>query len=127
VDEHTTSVDANLSASGRLRRRTLLCAMAGVLLLGGCGTTEPGSARIYFKTDAPFCGRMVIEKKIDGAVLGRDTVASGQLSSPYSVTPGQHVLGASAVFFSGPIPWADTTVNVSAGDSVTRVLPFYCS
>ena len=101
--------------------------MAGVLLLAGCGAAEPDSARIYFKTDAPFCGRLVIDKTIDGAVRARDTVASGQLSPPYTVTPGPHVIGAGAVFFSGTIPWPDTTVNVSAGDSVTRILPFYCS
>ena len=101
--------------------------MVGALLVAGCGTTGPDSARIYFKTDAPFCSRLIIDKKIDGAVRARDTVSSGQLSLPYSVTPGQHAIGASAIFPGGVIPWPDTTVTLSAGDTVTRVLPFYCS
>jgi hypothetical protein len=105
----------------------LRCAAVAALSLGGCRVVTPDSARIYFKTDAPFCGRLLIEKLIDGVVQARDTVSSGELSLPYFVAPGNHVLGARAVFFSGPIPWPDSAVTLEAGASVTRVLPFYCS
>ena len=113
--------------SKHLKQYLPVLALQCVLWIGACRSVTPDSARVYFKTDAPFCGRLVIEKLIDGVVLGRDTVSSDQTSIPYLVTPGTHVVGARAVFFSGPIPFPDTTVMLAAGASVTRVLPFYCS
>ena len=72
-------------------------------------------------------GYLTIEKVIDGAVVARDTMSNDRLSVAYTVTPGSHVVGASAVFLNNSIPFRDTTVTLEAGASLTRVLPFYCS
>ena len=109
---------------------TLLALPSGaiaLLALGGCRAVSPESAHIYYKTDAPFCGYLTIEKVIDGTVVARDTMSSGRLSAAYQVTPGSHVIGARVAFLTSSIPFPDTTVTLEAGASLTRVLPFYCS
>ena len=98
-----------------------------MVALGGYRAVTPESALIYYKTDAPLCGYLTIEKVIDGAVVARDTMSSGRLSAAYKVTPGSHAIGARAVFLTNAIPFRDTTVTLEAGASLTRVLPFYCS
>ena len=103
------------------------CVAIALLALGACRAVTPESARIFYKTDAPFCGYLIIDKVIDGTRVARDTMFSDRLSAGYSVTPGSHVIGARVVFLNGAIPFPDTTVTLEAGATLTRVLPFYCS
>ena len=110
-----------------LRVLSLPCGTIALLALAGCRAVTPDSARIYYRTNAPFCGYLIVEKVIDGALVARDTMFSDSLSAAYPVTPGTHVIGARAVSFRNAIPFPDTTVTLEAGASFTDVLPFYCS
>ena len=111
-----------------MRRSSLmLVAILEVLSCTGCHADTPDNAQVLFKTDAPFCSPLLIEKVIDGVVAARDTMRNGQASAAVIVAPGRHVLGARVISFSVQIPFNDTTVTLAANESFTRVLPFYCS
>lgn len=117
---------------GNMVSRLLLC----VVLIGasGCGrqSTQPAGPTVAFTYDAPFCGRSLIEKSIDGAVVAVDSMSSGATSRAFEVTPGDHVLGARQLRVANGATvtnymWPDTTVSVKPGVALMRRLSLYCS
>ena len=109
----------------------ILCAAA----LARCGDKDPLNvprASSSFLTDAPFCGPMLVEGRIGGTLLFRDTLKHGVPSSPIEVIPGTHVIAARSVLKNGDTytaiyNWTDTTVALGPLQSLTRKLDLYCS
>jgi hypothetical protein len=112
--------------------RSYLKGLAFAVGLAACSSTEPSASigTVRFQLVAPLCSSVLpVTFRIDNAQVGQDTfrvaVALEHLTSAaFAVTAGAHVLGASVI---GGYVWPDTTVGIVPGDTVTRLLPFYCS
>jgi len=76
---------------------------------------------------------MLIEKRIDGTLVARDTMSSRIPSRAFDVSAGKHVVGARRVLINSNtgltsyFVWPDTVVELAAGTSATRSLALYCS
>lgn len=110
----------------------LLCMLPLALVVGACHhTTQPAAATVFFSLDAPFCSFVLpVQLSVDGVAVAdtfRVNVAppARTVSRGVATSAGTHTLGALA----GPpgLVWPDTTVTLAAGETFTRVLPFYCS
>lgn len=113
------------------KRLVFLLAIGAV---AGCkSSTMPIEPTVAFTYDAPFCGRALVEKSIDGIVVAVDSMASGTTSKVFPVPAGDHVLGARTLRITNgqTVPnyqWPDTTVSLrNDSPTVTRVLSLYCS
>ncbi len=89
----------------------------------------PGTS-VVFVLDAPLCSSSLpVEFLIDSAVAGSETFRihlppDDTISPVFRTSAGAHLLGARVI---GGYIWPDTTVTIAPGESVTRLLPFYCS
>ena len=93
-------------------------------------TSPPEPTTISWQLDAPYCGTMRIERRIDGVLIGRDMLNHGVATTPIAVAPGTHTVSARMLYFVGDDPvyvWPDTTYVLAEGQRITRVLPLYCS
>jgi hypothetical protein len=117
--------------------RILLCAVLGVVGIAACGgaPTEPRPT-VSFTIDAPFCGgpRLLVQFSIDSVIIGTDSLnlftasRPGNLSQPFTTTVGTHTLGARVIgSFLNNYSWPEKKVKLSAGQTFTDSLPFYCS
>lgn len=85
---------------------------------------------MHFELDAPLCSsQLPVEFRIDSLLAGSDTFRihlppDHIRSRAFSVSPGEHRLSANVV--NGWI-WPDTIVMLNSGESLTWMLPFYCS
>jgi hypothetical protein len=108
--------------------------VAAAILFGSttaCGVVDPAvNPSVAFKLDAPLCSSILpMQFLVDNVQVGLDTFRvhlnpEHTASRPFSITPGQHTVGARVV---NGFVWADTTMSLSDGQAVVRTLPFYCS
>ena len=119
-------MDAHVTIVRSLQRVSFLALLAG----SACVHPTQALATVYFALDAPLCSSVIpVELSIDGAIVASDTFRVN-LSVPHTTSrgfttwAGRHVIGARTTF--GYV-WADTTVTLLTGQSLTRSLPFYCS
>ncbi|MBL8978686.1 MAG: hypothetical protein JNM53_09750 [Gemmatimonadetes bacterium] len=99
--------------------------------LAGCdtGSSEPDPV-VYFELDAPLCSSVIpVTFQVDGSGVGADTFRVNLppdhlRSRAFVVVAGDHVLGAAV---PGGFVWPDTAVHLTPGDTLVRLLPFYCS
>lgn len=116
--------------------RSRIFAMTGALAISALALTAcqddslAPDGSIVFIFDAPLCSSSVpVEFLIDSVVAGRDTFRihlppDDTISPVFRTSPGTHILGARVV--NGSV-WPDTTVTIAPGESIARILPFYCS
>lgn len=112
-------------------RYPAICSIA-LFALAGCDSNSPADrkAEVSFEIDAPLCSSQIpVIFYINGLEAGQDTfrvnLTNEHLRSrSFEVDAGDNVLGARVV--SGLV-WPDTTVSLSPGDTLTHLLPFYCS
>lgn len=119
-------MNAHVRIVRSLQRVSFLALLAG----SACIHPTQAPATVYFALDAPLCSSVLpVELSIDGAIVASDTFRVN-LSVPHTKSrgfttwAGTHVIGARTTF--GYV-WADTTVMLETGQSLTRSLPFYCS
>jgi hypothetical protein len=120
-------------ASRMMRRLASIGAVVGLCVAGLFACADDPSApggTVVFVLEAPLCSSTLpVEFLIDSVVAGRDTFRvnlspEDTISPTFRVQGGTHLLGARVV--NGYI-WPDTTVTIAGGESITRILPFYCS
>lgn len=111
----------------RMKSWTLAAAVGFAACRGSA--TEPSTA-VNFVIVAPLCSSVIpVEFTIDSRTVGTDTFrvavsAPRTVSRNFSVTPGQHFLGARVV---DGYAWSPQAVFVASGTVVSDSLPFYCS
>ena len=93
----------------------------------------PQNARLTLQADAPFCGNLFVEAKVDNVRIFLDTLKGATPSAVISLPPGAHVLGARRLAIRNgtdtltTYTWPDTTVTLNPLQSLNRMLPLYCS
>jgi hypothetical protein len=109
-------------------RRAILSVL--IVAVAACRATPPEPASISFRTDAPTCGSMRVERSVDGVLIARDYLTHGIPTPPVMVSAGTHTVSAKSLYFNSDAPvysWPDTTYTLVEGQHVTRILPLYCS
>ena len=106
------------------------CAVATVVALG-CSNSAAPQASVRFAMDAPFCSSIFrLNYMIDGQVIAIDTLSVNagmkypSLSRAFSTAAGTHTLSAT---LDWGYAFPSRMITLSAGQTVTDSLPFYCS
>jgi hypothetical protein len=118
------------------RRHSRVVRYAAAAMLLACRATDATApqASIRLELDAPFCtDAFPVQLWLDRVRVGVDTLRDNGagtrgVSRAYSVSAGQHTVGARWVSpFGASYVWPDTVLTFAAGQTVTRTLPLYCS
>jgi hypothetical protein len=120
-----------MTRAPRQRRGRSVIAGLVALTVMACHGVQPlaPSAIVRFQLDAPLCSSVIpVQLSVDGALVATDTFRvhlanEHTVTREYAVAAGTHVLSARTSTYV----WPDTTVSLGTGQSVTRMLPFYCS
>jgi hypothetical protein len=112
----------------RMRTMSFALAALAMIALASCSNpAAPSAARVQFRLDSPFCGpqKFALRFSIDSAVVGTDSLSTGQSSPIFLATPGTHHLVGVGIGVTATE--GDTTVTLKADSTFTAVVNIYCS
>ncbi|MEP6766336.1 MAG: hypothetical protein ABJB66_18635 [Gemmatimonadaceae bacterium] len=109
-----------------------LCTAFAAALIATVGCKDnptasaPATATVRFTITSPFCGpnSYTIDFAADSIALGTEAIKDKGTSKTYTVSTGRHVLGA---YIQNWHLSFDTTVTLTAGQTLVRDINLYCS
>jgi hypothetical protein len=116
-----------MKIQNKIRMRVILFLLAAGAIASCSNPAAPSPARVQFRLDSPFCGpqKFALRFSIDSAVVGTDSLSTGQSSPIFLSTPGTHHLVGVGIGVTAT--QGDTTVTLKADSTFTAVVNIYCS